>query len=108
MPAFERIGAKRVGAQCLARGKSAEALRNFQILPPASWRHQQSGVICMLFTWYGNCPPIGESDKAGYDVQQRRRMGGPMATQLRTFGWSTWTLIFVLLILIVAMAFLAY
>lgn len=34
--------------------------------------------------------------------------GGPMATQLRTFGWGTWTLMFVLLILIVAMVYLAF
>ena len=31
-----------------------------------------------------------------------------MTTQLKTFGWSTWTLIFVLLILILAMVYLAY
>lgn len=31
-----------------------------------------------------------------------------MATQLKTFGWSTWTIIFVLLILILAMVYLAY
>lgn len=31
-----------------------------------------------------------------------------MATQLRTFGWGTWTLMFVLLILIVAMVYLAF
>jgi hypothetical protein len=31
-----------------------------------------------------------------------------MPTQLRTFGWSTWTLAFVLLILILAMVYLAY
>jgi hypothetical protein len=31
-----------------------------------------------------------------------------MPTQLKTFGWSTWTLIFVLLILILAMVYLAY
>ena len=31
-----------------------------------------------------------------------------MPAQLRTFGWSTWTLIFVLLILILAMVYLAY
>lgn len=31
-----------------------------------------------------------------------------MPTQLRTFGWSTWTLIFVLLILILSMVYLAY
>jgi hypothetical protein len=31
-----------------------------------------------------------------------------MATQLTTFGWSTWTLIFALLILILAMVYLAY
>jgi hypothetical protein len=33
---------------------------------------------------------------------------GAMATQLRTLGWNTWTLVFVLLILIVAMVYLAY
>jgi hypothetical protein len=31
-----------------------------------------------------------------------------MATQLKTFGWSTWTLIFVVLILLLAMVYLAY
>ena len=31
-----------------------------------------------------------------------------MATQLRTLGWNTWTVVFVLLILILAMAYLAY
>jgi hypothetical protein len=31
-----------------------------------------------------------------------------MATQLRTFGWSTWTFIFVVLILILSMVYLAY
>jgi hypothetical protein len=31
-----------------------------------------------------------------------------MATQLRTLGWNTWTLIFVLLILVVAVAYLAF
>jgi hypothetical protein len=31
-----------------------------------------------------------------------------MAAQLRTLGWSTWTVIFVLLILILAMVYLAY
>lgn len=31
-----------------------------------------------------------------------------MPTQLRTFGWSTWTLMFVLLILILAMVYVAY
>jgi hypothetical protein len=31
-----------------------------------------------------------------------------MPTQLRTFSWSTWTLMFVLLILILAMVYLAY
>jgi len=31
-----------------------------------------------------------------------------MPTQLKTFGWSTWTLIVVLLILILAMVYLAY
>ena len=31
-----------------------------------------------------------------------------MATQLRTLGWNTWTLVFVLLILIVVMVYLAY
>ena len=31
-----------------------------------------------------------------------------MPTQLRTIGWSTWTLIFVLLIFILAMVYLAY
>jgi hypothetical protein len=31
-----------------------------------------------------------------------------MPTQLRMFSWSTWTLIFVLLILILAMVYLAY
>ena len=31
-----------------------------------------------------------------------------MATQLKTFGWSTWTLILALLILILAMVYLAY
>jgi hypothetical protein len=31
-----------------------------------------------------------------------------MATQLRTLGWNTWTLIFVLLILILVMAYFAY
>ena len=31
-----------------------------------------------------------------------------MPTQLKTFGWSTWTLIFVLLIVILAMVYLAY
>jgi hypothetical protein len=31
-----------------------------------------------------------------------------MPTQLRTIGWSTWTLIFVLLIFIVPMVYLAY
>jgi hypothetical protein len=30
-----------------------------------------------------------------------------MATQLRTLGWNTWTMVFVLLILIL-MAYLAY
>jgi hypothetical protein len=31
-----------------------------------------------------------------------------MATQRRTLGWNTWTMIFVLLILILAMVYLAY
>lgn len=31
-----------------------------------------------------------------------------MATQLRTLGWNTWTVIFVLLILILGMVYLAY
>jgi hypothetical protein len=31
-----------------------------------------------------------------------------MPTQLRTFGWGTWSLIFVVLILILAMVYLAY
>jgi hypothetical protein len=31
-----------------------------------------------------------------------------MPTQLKTVGWSTWTLIFALLILILAMVYLAY
>jgi hypothetical protein len=31
-----------------------------------------------------------------------------MPTQLRMFSWSTWTLIFVLLILLLAMVYLAY
>ena len=31
-----------------------------------------------------------------------------MPTQLRMIGWSTWTLIFVLLILILVMVYLAY
>jgi hypothetical protein len=31
-----------------------------------------------------------------------------MATQLRTLGWNTGTLVFVLLILILAMVYLAY
>lgn len=34
--------------------------------------------------------------------------GGAMATQLRTLGWNTWTVVFVLLILILAMAYLAF
>lgn len=34
--------------------------------------------------------------------------GDAMATQLRTLGWNTWTLIFVLLILILAVVYLAY
>jgi hypothetical protein len=31
-----------------------------------------------------------------------------MATQLKTVGWSTWTLMFVLLMLILALVYLAY
>ena len=31
-----------------------------------------------------------------------------MQTRLRTLGWSTWTLIFALLILLLAMVYLAY
>jgi len=31
-----------------------------------------------------------------------------MPTQLRTVGWSAWTMLFVLLILILAMVYLAY
>jgi hypothetical protein len=31
-----------------------------------------------------------------------------MPTQLRTFGWSRWTLFFVLLILLLATVYLAY
>lgn len=31
-----------------------------------------------------------------------------MPTQLRTVGWSTWTMVFVVLILILAMVYLAY
>lgn len=32
-----------------------------------------------------------------------------MATQLKTFGWSTWTLVFVLLLLLIlAMVYLRY
>jgi len=31
-----------------------------------------------------------------------------MPTQVRTIGWSTWTILFVLLILILAMVYLAY
>jgi hypothetical protein len=31
-----------------------------------------------------------------------------MPTQVRTIGWSTWTIIFVLLILLLAIVYLAY
>jgi hypothetical protein len=31
-----------------------------------------------------------------------------MPTQLRTVGWGTWTMLFVVLILILAMVYLAY
>lgn len=31
-----------------------------------------------------------------------------MPTQARTFGWSRWTLMFMLLILLLAMVYLAY
>jgi hypothetical protein len=31
-----------------------------------------------------------------------------MPTQLRTIGWDTWTLIFVLLLLILVMVYLSY
>jgi hypothetical protein len=34
--------------------------------------------------------------------------GGIMATHLQTVGWSTWALIFVLVILLIAMVYLAY
>jgi hypothetical protein len=43
------------------------------------------------------------------DVPAVPREGVPaMATQLRTSTWSTWTIVFVLLILILAMVYLAY
>ena len=31
-----------------------------------------------------------------------------MATQVRTLGWGTWTILFVLLILMLAMVYVAY
>ena len=46
---------------------------------------------------------LGDAARVDRDAQ-----GGTMPTQLRTIGWSTWTLIFVFLILILAMTYLAY
>jgi hypothetical protein len=48
-------------------------------------------MISIMSGWYGICGP-----------------GGTMATQLRTVGWSKRTLLFVLVILLLAMVYLAY
>jgi len=64
--------------------------------------------------WYGDCGVIsilailvalalGDAARVDRDAQ-----GRTMPTQLRTIGWSTWTLMFVLLMLIVAMMYVAY
>jgi len=73
--------------------------------------------------WYGNChfsdQLTGRSQHLDRDEGRRLILsdaalvegeleGGAMATQLRTLGWNTWTVVFVLLILILAMAYLAF
>lgn len=55
----------------------------------------RAGDICLL-VWQ---LPLEEID-------HRRR--GVMQTKLRTIGWSAWTLIFALLILLLAIMYLAY
>jgi hypothetical protein len=48
-------------------------------------------MISTTSGWYGNC-----------------ESRGTMATQLRTVGWSKRTLLFVLVILLLAMVYLAF
>lgn len=45
---------------------------------------------------------------ADWDAAPMESKGGAMATQLRTLGWNTWTVIFALLILLLAMVYFAY
>ena len=61
-------------------------------------------------TWDDRVIRILAAFALGYGRSRRSgwAQGGTMPTQLRTIGWSTWTLIFVLLILILAMVYLAY
>ena len=109
MPAFEGIDARREEAHRLRTGENLWGSAKSSDTAAGVTGLETVGAIPMRRYLVQRLRPHTINNQGlGMTFTLESEGGGMPPTQLRTIGWSTWTVLFVLLILILIMVYLTY